>query len=656
MIKSQTQKERFKEDFKLFVESVNDLICVVKPDSKLGIQFINEQVFKKTLGYIRKEIVEKSLLFLIHPEDKKKFLKFIKKVSEEINLNEIRLKTQNDNYLTFELKAKLFKNYDEKEKILLIFKDISATKNLESRIKESGDNLKRLTSLIPEIRFWKLFNPKKYEEAFRISHDMLQNVIDNIPVSIFWKDTNLIYLGCNRNYADLINAGAPENVMGETDYNLLDDEVKAEALLKHEQHIIESNEAEFHVVEPRTLQNGEIIWLDVNRIPLLDSEGAIVGILVTYEDISERRKAEQKLRESEEKFRRVFQAIPDTYFLVSCDGTVLDYKGKNMEFYLSLANFRGKNIFNIFPKEIETRSANAIKKTIRTQNPCNFEFSLQNEELRRYFEARYLYFSEDRVAIFIREITERKNAELLIEEEFKRLKELEQIRKDLITRFSHELKTPLIPLIGGAELLSTAYKDQLGVEAQEIIELINKGAIRLRELVDKLLELSQIEYNKMILKKEHVNMKKLILDCSESMRFLIEKRQLNLILYLSDDISLTIDKKRMEEVIANLFSNAIKNTPPNGTITIKLERKGDRALIIVEDTGVGLTRKEEEVLFTRFGKIERDCKGLEFLDIQGSGLGLFLTKNIVELHGGEIWAESPGRNKGSTFTIKLPCK
>jgi signal transduction histidine kinase len=104
----------------------------------------------------------------------------------------------------------------------------------------------------------------------------------------------------------------------------------------------------------------------------------------------------------------------------------------------------------------------------------------------------------------------------------------------------------------------------------------------------------------------------------------------------------------------NLLTNAIKNTPPNGEISVNLTKNEDYAIIEVIDTGIGLTENEMEILFTRFGKIERYGEGLEYINIQGSGLGLYISKEIVDLHEGVIQAESEGRDKGSKFIVKLP--
>ena len=111
---------------------------------------------------------------------------------------------------------------------------------------------------------------------------------------------------------------------------------------------------------------------------------------------------------------------------------------------------------------------------------------------------------------------------------------------------------------------------------------------------------------------------------------------------------------RIEQVITNLLSNAIKNTPPKGRVSIGLEKYGNWAIISVSDTGVGFTEDELKKIFTKFGKIERHGEGLEYINMEGSGLGLYITKQIVDLHGGKIWVESTGRNRGCIFKVRLP--
>ena len=109
----------------------------------------------------------------------------------------------------------------------------------------------------------------------------------------------------------------------------------------------------------------------------------------------------------------------------------------------------------------------------------------------------------------------------------------------------------------------------------------------------------------------------------------------------------------MYEVITNLLTNAIKYTPPSGKIEVNSGVYNDKIVVSVKDNGIGFTEREKARLFQQFGKIERYGQGFD-VGIDGSGLGLYISKNIVELHGGSIWVESAGRNRGSTFYFTLP--
>jgi len=324
MIDNEEESFELIEKYRVIIENVNDLICIIDQDHPYKIKFINETIFLSLLNYSNEDIVDKSILNYIHPEDFKDFEKFLKKGTDgKVNFQEIRVKHKNNKYIWFEYKIKKYKDSNNNKKLLLILKNRSQNKTLEEKISESEAKLKNLMTSLPEIRFWKLFYPKKYEEALRTSYEMLQKVIDNIPENIFWKDTNLVYLGCNQNYSNFIGAGNPEYVIGETNKELLlEDLLPIEKILKLEEKetkVIKLNQPEFHVVEYWVLKNGEKLWFDTNRIPLHDSEGNVAGILVTYDDITELKKAEEELRESEEKFRTISERSLLGFFILQDD-------------------------------------------------------------------------------------------------------------------------------------------------------------------------------------------------------------------------------------------------------------------------------------------------------------------------------------------------
>ncbi len=145
----------------------------------------------------------------------------------------------------------------------------------------------------------------------------------------------------------------------------------------------------------------------------------------------------------------------------------------------------------------------------------------------------------------------------------------------------------------------------------------------------------------------------LIKYCIKDLQGLASNRNHKIYLDIQEEMITMLEKERIYEVIINLLSNAIKYTPPNGLIKIRSEMKDNNYLISFEDNGIGIPEIDKEKIFKKFGKIERYGKGLDVIS-EGSGLGLYISKKIIELHDGQIWVESKGREKGSTFCFSLP--
>jgi PAS domain S-box-containing protein len=348
----------------------------------------------------------------------------------------------------------------------------------------------------------------------------------------------------------------------------------------------------------------------------------------------------------------------------------------NESAHLILLNYSSKEIIGknlkhfVFTKDLD-RMIKALEKALKL-GENKVEFRIQHKKdrylwveakVKRFLDSsdntKLLLISRDiteqkNVEKFVREITEWRKTETLFKKEIRKLKELDKIRKDLISGISHELKTPLMAIYGASELLLEIYKDQIGKDASELVTMIERGGHRLGELINKLLDISRIEYDKLKLEKKKENLSNIIKEASKDMSYLLKERNVILNLELPEVLNIQLDKLRIEQVITNILSNAIKNSPPQGIIIISLCKKDNWAEIVFNDMGIGLTEEEKEQLFARFGKIERYGPDFEYIDIRGSGLGLFITKEILTLHGGEIWAQSQGRNKGSTFTVRIP--
>jgi len=489
--------------FRSIVENSHDGILIV--DNNFRFTYVNEELCK-ILGYSQNEIIG---------QDFRKFLD-----EESINLVSDRyIKRQRGEQVPPLYEFNIIRKNGEKRRVEI----------KSAIIKVSKGDVRTIAQILD------ITERKMVEQKLKESQHMLQLVLDNIPQFIFWKNKDSVYMGCNKNFARVAGVGRPENIIGKTDYDLPWTKSEAESFIEIDRLVMETNKPEYHIIESQLQANGKCAWLDVNRIPLHDTEGNVVGILGTYEDI-----------------------------------------------------------------------------------------------------------------------TEKKKREILIKKEMKKLKELEQIRKELISRVSHELKTPVAIISGSSELLLTVYKDQLMRDAEELIKVIDNGANRLKELVENLIDVSRIDFKMLQLRKKTYDLCEIIKECIKDFYYLIKKRKIKIILELSEKIYFNVDRIRFAQVINNLISNAIKNTPPEGTIKIILKKKVNSIKIYIKDTGVGLTDSEIKRLFTRFGKIERHEEGLEYSDIQGSGLGLYISKEIINLHGGQIQVKSAGRHKGSTFIIKLP--
>ena len=406
-------------------------------------------------------------------------------------------------------------------------------------------------------------------------------------------------------------------------------------------------------------KTGELIYGEIysKTISYQGNPADFISIIDTTDKVE----AERKFLESEKKYQFIYENTPFSIVLIDTKGRIIDCNptteimfgylktdlvGKKFHKLKAIHPDYLLNLITVFKKFIKGENVHRIDlemyKKDRSLIWVNLQASLIQKENEYFIQA---LFSD---------ITKRKEAEFLVNKEVIKMKELEQMRKNLISIVAHELKTPLASVCGGTELLTTVYGKDLDSKALEITSLIDRGGKRLTDLVNSLIDISRIDYDKFKLEKRPSDLCELILESTKEMMHLIERRKLTLNLDLPDPIILKIDKIRIKEVFFNLLSNAIKNTPPNGIIKITVETKDNCVIISVTDSGVGLTNEEMDIIFTRFGKIERYGEGLEYINIQGSGLGLFISKEIINLHNGNIKAESEGRNKGSSFIIKLP--
>jgi PAS domain S-box-containing protein len=157
---------------------------------------------------------------------------------------------------------------------------------------------------------------KRAEEEVKTANNMLHLVMNNIPQGIFWKDRNFRYMGCNKVFAKAAGLESPENIVGKTDYDLPWTREQTEWFREYDRRVMENNNPEYNIVEPQQEADGDLSWVETNKIPLHDAKGNVIGILGTYEDITERKWAEEALQESEEKYRNIVETTQEGIWII----------------------------------------------------------------------------------------------------------------------------------------------------------------------------------------------------------------------------------------------------------------------------------------------------------------------------------------------------
>lgn len=240
-----------------------------------------------------------------------------------------------------------------------------------------------------------------------------------------------------------------------------------------------------------------------------------------------------------------------------------------------------------------------------------------------------------------------------LEKSYKKLKELKELDESKVVflrNISHELRTPITPITIQAEMLVNQELGKISPKQKESINLIIKNVERLDNLLTDLLEISRIQAGVIKLTVKRENIKEIIDNVVTLIESVANKKGLKMISKIID-ISVDCDAQRIKQVLTNLLTNAVKFTS-KGSITVSAEKKKDVVVISVKDTGKGISKENIPKLFVPFYQVRASYE----LHEKGTGLGLSIAKSMVQQHGGEIWVESAGEGKGSTFYFTLPLK
>ena len=616
--KAEQRLKESEEKYRLITENANVLISVL--NEKFEYEYINE-VYQNILGYKFDDIKGKVNLGLIHPEDQKQTAIALSRILRKgKGFHQLRLKTKNGNFKWLEATAKNFYDSKERKKILINSRDISDRKVIEDSLEKS-------------------------EQKFR-------NIVDSVPLGMHIyqvnSEGNLIFIGANTTADKILNVDNRQFI-GKTIEDAFPPLKDTDIPGRYLEAALNGKSSTWNQVA----YEDEKIKGAYEVHAFQTSPGNMVA---SFADITDRLKTERNLRESEEKFKALFKGGPIptlTWQKTDEDFQLIDYNKAYQKY--AQDNIRKDSdlsasfIFRDRPDILKDLHRCFYEKiNITRELKYNFEF-MQGE---RILSSKFAYIPPDLVIIHLDDITEKKHAEELILQENLKLMELNKMKEDLIIRVSHELKTPLTSIFGASQMLLNHHKKDLNKEVKNLVEISHRGGIRLKKLIENLIDTSKLKWEKLILNRKIEDLVAIVDDCVDEMMFLAQNRNIVINTDFNNQIFLKVDKLRLEQVITNILSNAIKNTPSQGKIYVSIIENKNSVGINIKDTGIGITLEEKKLLFEKFGKIER--YGLDLgVDIEGAGLGLFISKEIVELHGGQITIKSEGRNKGTEVTIEL---
>ena len=378
-------------------------------------------------------------------------------------------------------------------------------------------------------------------------------------------------------------------------------------------------------------------------------DGRPGSVLYLSLDITDRKTAEEALRESERQLRTLADAVPQLVWMAESDGHIFWYNQRWYEYTgTTPEQMAGWGWQSVHDPKLLPRVVERWKASIETGAPFEMEFPLKRADgVFRWFLTRVnpLRDSQGRIVRWFGTNTDIDEQRRTSEE----LREANRLKDEFLATVSHELRTPLTAILGWAHLLRAGQLNERS--ATGAIETIERNARAQSQLIDDLLDVSRIITGKLRLDVRQIDPASFIESAIEALRPAAEAKDVRIQKVMDTGVvSVAGDPARLQQVVWNLLSNAIKFTPKGGRVQVRLERINSHIEIAVSDTGGGIEPEFLPHVFERFRQADQKTTRQH----GGLGLGLAIVRHLVELHGGTVGADSPGKGQGATFVVNLP--
>ena len=512
-----------------------------------------------------------------------------------------------------------------------------------------------------------IYERKKMQLSLYESLIKHRSLLENLPQKIFVKNSDLIFVSCNENFARELNIQSSE-IAGKTDYDFFPIDL-AEKYRKEDSAFLASGKLlETEVCETRA---GQTYWTQVVKVPIKDGNGSVIGIQGIFWDITERKQAEELLRLNEEKYRFLFERNPVP--LLIYDTETLKFLAVNEAFIkqygFSMDEVLAMQLPDLYPEE----EKEALVKV--AQGLHGHAYAGEWHHIRKDGSVISIiatshdldYMERDARIAVVTDITDRKLAEMELERYHKHLENMveertaeleiakeraesaDQLKSAFLATMSHELRTPLNSIIGFTGMLLQELPGPLNEEQKKQLRMTQKSGRHLLSLINDILDLSKIEAGQLNLSADRFKISEVIQNVIDLSKPFATSKNLLLTAEIEPDLpKITSDQFRVQQVIINLVNNALKFTEV-GSVKVEALLQDKHLAVRVIDTGLGIEENQIKKLFKPFIQIDSGIARKH----EGTGLGLSISKKLMTMLGGSISVESE-LAKGSTFIIRLP--
>ncbi|BAZ41385.1 PAS/PAC sensor hybrid histidine kinase [Calothrix sp. NIES-4101] len=639
-----------------FFEGMLDLLSVIGLDGYF--KRINP-AFTQTLGYSEAEYLASHFLDFVHPDDHSATLAEMEKLKAGAPLVTFdnRYRTLAGGYRWLEWRAS---SQIDRVVIYCVARDMTQHKDTEAALKRANEELERHTVQLEQVNASLQESEERNQLAMKIAR-----------MYTFAWDVATDYVKRSPHCADILGLNLPsaKREKSTTFFQRIHPDDRDRFIAELQALTPENNtyRTTYRVVRP----DGQLIILEEIGSALFNQQGQLTRLIGITADLTERQRLEVELEENRAILHRQLAEIETIYQSAPIGLSFLNQELRFLRINQRLAEINGfsveehigRTIRELLPELADTAESLLLPILETGQPLLNVEIRGETPAqpgVERTWLENFLPLKDgDRVIginTVCQEITERKQAEaqlenLLQQEQAAReaAERANRTKDEFLAMLSHELRTPLNPILGWTKILQSP---QISADKLQVgLSTIERNVKQQAQLIEDLLDISQIIHGKLSLHFTTINLAEQMMSALETVRLAAQAKAIEIEVILDPSVEhVRGDAVRLQQVVWNLLSNAIKFTPKGGQVTVQLTYVDDHAQIQVSDTGQGIQPEFLPHVFELFQ--QQDSSSTRFFG--GLGLGLAITRQLVEAHGGTITVASAGEGQGSKFTVQLP--